>query len=804
MGRHLRKVTAADRMVGVPPRSRRLILVGWLIVAALAGLFARGLPDQLSGGGWSVPGSESERAAALAADGFQGRGASTVTLVVTDTTAEPGSAEFDSRVGEAIASVAGDPTLDVRSRYGWGTLSAAARAPFVGADGRTVIEYLALGLADGDARRELPAIQSELTARFAPDGLEVILVGTAAFWAEVNALSESGLVRAELITLPLLMIILVLLYGGVMAAVVSLVVAGSSIVFTSALLSVVAAQVELSVFVQNTATMLGLGIGVDYSLFMISRYREELRAGRDVDAAVAVAVRTSGRTVLASGATVVLALASLFFIPLNVVASIALGGIVVVAFSVFVTTVLLPQLLRTLGRRIDAGRPPFVPRPSGRPAARWQRFALRIMRRPVVFLLISAAALAAAAAPSAQLRTFTPDARIVPTDSIVRMGYEQVADGFGPGATAPVLLVLDSTDPLTVDAAGGPLVQVRAALAALPGVTAVRSVLDVGDAVNPVAPAMVLDPSVAGAIGPDGQASIAHYLSSDGRRTVLEVVGTDYAASEASVRLLTDVRAVVDSVAGPWRSSIGGETAEGTDSNRVIDDHMIQVVAVMLLVVYLLLLITFRSVILPLKAILMNLLSLGATYGVLVLVFQHGWGGDWLGGGAQQVQNFVPVLLLALLFSLSTDYEVFLLERVREEYRATGDNERSVAEALARTAPLISGAAVLMIAVFGAFAFAAIMPMKQLGLGMAVAIAIDATLIRLVVVPASMRLLGRWNWWPGIRPPRRPRPPAPARRVTVQTPVAGTGPGTAEHPHHSDDDDSATPAGRHARVTVGS
>jgi RND superfamily putative drug exporter len=193
---------------------------------------------------------------------------------------------------------------------------------------------------------------------------------------------------------------------------------------------------------------------------------------------------------------------------------------------------------------------------------------------------------------------------------------------------------------------------------------------------------------------------------------------------------------------------VGGESAAGVDSNAVIRGHLPAVIAVMLVVVYLLLLLTFRSLLLPLKAILMNLLSLGATYGVLVLVFQRGFGVSLLGGAEQgEIQNFVPVLLLALLFALSTDYEVFLLSRVREEYLETGDNVVSVANGLARTAPLISGAALLMIAVFGAFAFTTILPIKQLGFGMAVAIALDATIVRLVIVPSSMRLLGAWNWW---------------------------------------------------------
>lgn len=777
MGRHFRRTTATERLVDLPRRTRRAILIGWALAAVGAGLLSLGLPGLLSGGGWSVAGSEPERAAALSAEGFLGRGATTVTLVVRDDSAEPGSDAFDDRARTAIAEISADPDLAVSSRVGWADLTGDARSAFVSTDGRTVIEYLALSIDDGTARRELPAVQDRLVAEYAAKGQTVSLVGTSAFWGEVNARSAAGLVRAELITLPLLAIILVLIYGGVAAAVVSLAVAGSSIVFTSALLTVIASHVELSVFVENTATMLGLGIGVDYSLFVISRFKEELRAGADARTALLTTARTAGHTVLASGVTVLLALATLFFVPLNVIGSIALGGVLVVACSVFVTVVLLPLLLLALGSRIEWGRLRFLRPTTDRASNRWRTFARAVMSRPGRYLLASVAVLALLAAPALTLQTNTPDARIVPTGSPVREGYDLVAAGFGAGATTPVQVVVVADD-LTDPVAAAALLDLRDRLAGLPGVQRTRSVLDTGDAVNPGDPAAVLRPEVLAGLPADLTTLTAHYLSTDRRVAVIEVVGSGPAAGADAESLLAAIRAVVAATASPALSEVlvGGETAESTDSNAVIVDHLPTVVVVMLIVVYLLLLVTFRSVVLPLKAILMNLLSLGATYGVLVLVFQEGWGNELLGAEQGPVQNFVPVLLLALLFSLSTDYEVFLLGRVREEYQRTGDNDASVAEGLTRTAPLISGAALLMVAVFGAFAFTAILPIKQLGLGMAVAIALDATLIRLVVVPASMRLLGHWNWWPGARmsgrrPMHQARPRAPLSPVPPVLPA---------------------------------
>jgi RND superfamily putative drug exporter len=264
------------------------------------------------------------------------------------------------------------------------------------------------------------------------------------------------------------------------------------------------------------------------------------------------------------------------------------------------------------------------------------------------------------------------------------------------------------------------------------------------------------------------RATAGHYVSSDRRTVVLEVAPDGAASSSASLTLLGQVRADTSQLPGSLRADVGGETAAGVDANVLLGHALPRVLLAMLAVIYVMLLVTFRSALLPVKAILMNLLSVGATFGVLVLVFQHGASARLLGAESYgYLQNFVPILLLAILFSLSTDYEVFLLSAIREEYRKSGDNTASVATGLARTAPLISGAALLMIAVFAAFAFTGILPIQQLGFGLAVAIALDATVIRLVVVPAAMKLMGRWNWWlPGRGPgSRRGRCREPGRHV---------------------------------------
>jgi RND superfamily putative drug exporter len=324
---------------------------------------------------------------------------------------------------------------------------------------------------------------------------------------------------------------------------------------------------------------------------------------------------------------------------------------------------------------------------------------------------------------------------------------------FGAGSTSPITVVVTSSTPLDSAEVSVAVVRLEQRLTDLPSVDRVDSAVPALKGVSPTAPLAALQPAVRDQLPPDVKARVGHYVSDDARTVVLDVVATGRASDQSTRDLLATTQAAAAGAGIPGASvQVGGETAEGVASNTLIAEHLPRVIGVMVLVIYLLLLVTFRSVLLPLKAILVNLLSVGATLGVLVLVFQHGFGSSLFGvEGPADIQNFIPILLPALLFSLSANYEVFLLGRVREEFVKTGDSTDSVARGVAGTAPLISGAALFMVVVFGGFAFAGILPMKQLGVGMAVAIAINATLVRLVIVPASMRLLGRWNWWmPGL------------------------------------------------------
>ncbi|KAA0016316.1 MMPL family transporter [Antrihabitans cavernicola] len=749
------------------------LAIVWLILLGVGGASGVSLTGSLSSGGWWVAASDSVTASQQIQTGFVGRGLSSAVLLVHDRDNTASNPAFDQRTRDVFDQVTADPRMHAASSFGWSTLSPANRAPFLGKDGATALTTIGMNVDDDAATVELPSLTKEFTQRFDGQGLDVSIVSGPAFWGEVNEQSTSGLIKAELITLPLIVLILLVLFRSVAAVLASLAVGVTSIVLTLGILSPIARHVELSIFVENVVTMLGLGVGIDYSLFMIRRFKEELAIGGSVEDSIAASLRTSGHTVVASGLTIVVAMSTVAFIRLNAITSMAVGAIAVVAVSILVATLLLPVLLNLLGRRIDAGRVPLPRRFRLRPddadptTSFWYRSTMTVMRRPLIFLVAGAAALLALAIPLTHMKLFLPDSRILSSPSAVRHGFDTISEQYGPGYGFPIQVVVSSSAQLQDTATD--LASYTRELSGLPDVAAVQSATPVLERISPADPMAALNSSIFGALPPDARNAVRHYVSDDNKKFIVEVISAAPGSDERTTRLVERVRDITDKLPNSVHGVVGGVPASAYDANKEIERGLPWVLVFMLTAVYLLLLLTFRSVFLPLKAIAMNLLSVGATYGIMVMLFQYGWGAGLLGISVPGYQmNFVPVLLLAILFSLSTDYEVFLLSRVKEEYRAGADNSLAVARGMTHTAPLISGAALLMVTVFGAFGIAGILPIQQIGIGMAIAIALDATLVRMVLVPAAMRLMGRWNWWwPG-----RLKPPATTVAHTPRTHIS--------------------------------
>ncbi|MCD0453531.1 MMPL family transporter [Actinocorallia sp. API 0066] len=516
-----------------------------------------------------------------------------------------------------------------------------------------------------------------------------------------NVSAPSG--TSEAVGVAAALVILFLAFGSVAAAGLPLAVALTGLGVGVSGITLLAAVTEVGTTTPTLAIMIGLGVGIDYALFVLTRFRENLAAGDAVPEAAASANATAGKSVVFAGMTVLFALCGLVFAGLPAFVSMGYATGLVVAASVASAVTLLPALLGLAGRRVlrrreRAGAPVAVASPK---VAAWAR---RVGARPVPWLLAALTLLLALCAPALAMRSWPSDASSEPSSTTVRQAYDLIADAYGPGANGPFIVALDLKDKAADPAA------VKERLAGLEGVASVA---------EPV-------------------------LSPGGDAAAIAVVPEFGPQDERIIPLLEDVRAAVR----PHGGDVTGLTAVYADVDDIVTSRLWIVILVVVGTSCVLLLLVFRSIVVPLKAAAMNLLSIGAAYGVVTALFQWGWGTDLMGlPHGVPVSSFVLPLMFAALFGISMDYEVFLLSRIREEYLRTGDARGSVVSGLAATGRIITSAALIMIAVFTGFVLDPGVVIKQMGVGLAVAVAVDATLVRLVLVPAAMALLGRWNWW---------------------------------------------------------
>jgi uncharacterized membrane protein YdfJ with MMPL/SSD domain len=547
--------------------------------------------------------------------------------------------------------------------------------------------------------------------------VEAAMTGELTIDEDFGTLSEEDLQEGELFFgAPAALIVLLLVFGTVIAGVIPLVLAVLSIVVALALTAVVGQAFDLSVFVTNMIFGMGLALGIDYSLFILSRFREERSQGREKLDAIDTSGATASRAVLFSGAAFVLAMTGLELVPNTIMRSLATGAILVGIISVAAALTLLPAVMSLLGDRLESLRIPYFGRTAsaGKESRFWGRIVRAVLRRPVVSLVAAVGLLLAAAVPVLALESGTAGISTLPDRFESKQGFVLLNREFPGQTTDPVSIVVegDSASP-----------QVRAAVEELQAELAQRRIF--GEATTETSP--------------------------DGGLVVLTVPVAGDAVSAEAVDAVRDLRS--DVIPATFTGSgaeafVGGVTAEDIDYYDVMDTWLPIVFAFVLGLSFILLTIAFRSIVVPATAIAMNLLSVGAAYGLLVLVFVKGVGNELF--GFQQVdivEAWVPLFLFAVLFGLSMDYQVFLLSRIRERYTQTGSNEDAVSFGVGSTARLITGAALIIIAVFAGFARGDLVMFQQMGFGVAVALLIDATIIRSVVVPATMTLFGRWNWY---------------------------------------------------------
>ncbi len=586
----------------------------------------------------------------------------------------------------------------------------------VSADRRTTLMPLTIPQA---AKEKVDQLFQVVDNAGENDAFQVLITGEATAEAEVIAIAEKDLAKGEGIGISVALVVLALVFGAIVAALLSIMLAIVGIIVALGATALVGQAFDLPFYVINMITMMGLVVGIDYSLFIVSRYREERARGLDKLDAIAATGATAGRTVLLSGMAMVLAITGLLIPPDLGLQSIGAGVILVVVAAVLASMTLLPAILGLIGDKVNAIRIPFIQRRQGVQTAEdsggfWYWTARTVMRRPVISLVLATGLLLAAASSYLGINLGTVGVSALPDDLMAKEAFIVLQEEFGFGQDLPDVVVIDGpTDSESVQAA-----------------------------IERLGAGVESDPDFATAvveIHPEADLSVLR------ARLAGDPAGNQ--AMEAVERLRAEyIPEAFDGV--PARALVTGETAELVDANRVISTYAPIVVAFVLALSFVLLTVAFRSIVIPVKAIFMNLLSVGAAYGLLVAVFQKGIGADLL--GFQQVdviETGIPLFLFAILFGLSMDYHVFLLSRVRERFIQTGDNAEAVAFGLRSTGRLITGAALIMVAVFGGFAMGDLVGMQQFGFGLAVAVFVDATIVRSVLVPASMRLLGDWNWY---------------------------------------------------------
>jgi RND superfamily putative drug exporter len=570
-----------------------------------------------------------------------------------------------------------------------------------------------------DADEEIGRVY-EIGDRYATDSFEIFYTGTAPFMADSMELGESSMARGETIGISAAVVILAIVFGAIAAAILPIVLGMVAIAVALGLTALVGQAMDLTFMITNMVTMMGLAVGIDYSLFVLTRFREERQRGREKMDAIGVAGATASRAVFFSGLTVVLALTGLVLFPLSIFISMGIGSILVVLMAIFASLTLLPAMLGLLGDRVNRFRIPFIQRGKASqtyesPTGFWAWIARTVTRVPLVSLVLVVAILGSAAIPFFDRDTGMSGISGIPDYLRAKQGYNVLQEEFQMGMMdLPTQIVIDGD--INADNTQT-------------GISRLQTLLEADAAFAGSAITLYLDVNLA---------VIDAYISGDSM-SLQSMNSVENLRSELIPQAFAD---------SPVRVLVTGDTAFMVDFNDTTNTYTPFIIAYVLALSFIILLLAFRSVVISTTAIIMNLLSVGAAYGLIVLVFQEGVGAEFFGFiQVEVIETWLPLFLFALLFGLSMDYHVFLLSRVRERYQQTHDNPESVSFGLRSTGRLITGAAIIMVAVFGGFALGDLVMMQQMGFGLAVAILLDATLVRCVLVPATMKLLGHRNWY---------------------------------------------------------
>jgi putative drug exporter of the RND superfamily len=742
------KRSTFTRLGAAVARYHRLVVAVWVVVVIASAILVPRFQSSVTGPPLDVLGSESYRAQEILGTRFAQPFAEQDLIVFESETLVATDLPFQAVIGTALDRVEELP----------GVVNVIA--PFdpraeglVAEEGHVATAVVGLSGSNADRQALAPRL-TQAASSAATDEVRVYVTGRSPLIAELVTQQEADLSRAERLGLPIALLILLISSGAVVAAGLPLVLAMSGVIVTIGALGAASAFTEFNLFVPNIASMIGLGVGIDYALFMVNRFREELVRGATPQLAVTTTVATAGRTVFFSGLTVLLSLAGLLLVDARIFRELALGAMTAVAVMALGALTLVPALLSWLGPRVNTLRVPGRSQQSVSFGGDrfWSRWARMIMRQPRQWAAVAIVILLALAAPVTRLNlaldTGTSDIR----EQSAGLGREILEREFNEGRISPLQVVYVSHDGAVDDVDLDAIARLCELLNndyAVVGVTSVTTLLD-RFAGNHSAETLELAAGFPQVVEASGDLI---NLASGGDVAVIRAVPRWSPDSPGPLQLVERIReTMVPNVMAELDPNaevvVGGLSAQIVDITSESLHKLPVVIGLVVLLSFVLLALVFRSIAIPIKAILMNILGITAAYGLLVVVFQEGAGArlfDFHVTGATQV--YLPLLTFAVLFGLSMDYEVFLLGRVKEEWEKTGDNEMAVERGLQRTGAVITAAAAIMVSVFAAFTFARLTEVKTLGFSLAAAVLIDATLIRIILVPAAMQLLGRWNWW---------------------------------------------------------
>lgn len=683
-----------SRLAASMARHRRVVMLVWLVITLAAAPLAISLTKALSGAGWDAKGSTAEKVRLELRKDFPALGAENPVVVVHQNV--PFSQD-SSAITNLVTTLADGPhVIGVVN-----PLQMPAEAGMISRDGKTALIPVAQDINDEAERPEFAGLLGTYVKHTdLPSGVTANVTGEWPVWSDFNKMNESALHKAELVSgLPTL-VMLFIAFGAAIAAGIPLILAIAGIAVGFASLHMLSWIFPISVWSMNFSMMIGLAVGIDYSLFIVSRYREEREEGKDAIHAIEGALSTSGKAVFLSALTVILSLAAVFLVPVMVFQTMALGMIISVIAVALAALTLLPAVLVAMGDKVlvKKGEKDADIEAEGR----WARWTGAALKRPGRVLAIGIAVLGALIVPAFGMKLGMPGARVVDPGHTSRDGYDTMVAAFGPGAAAPAFITVNGADANTVIAEA----------------KKVKNVVDVRIVTQPA---------------PSG-------------RVVVRVIPGTPIDDSATSTMVSQLRETMKTAVP--NALVGGPSAQNHDLTGVLTGRAPYAIGLILLVAFLLLLIVFRSLVIALFSIVMNLFTVGAAFGFATIVFQHGFGAGLIGIDHQGfVDAWAPLFFFALLFGLSMDYQLFLLAAIKERYQATGDTSRAISEGISRTGRPITNAAVIMIIVFIAFGVTGPIPPTELGLTLAMAVLLDATVVRVMLVPATMALLKEKNWY---------------------------------------------------------